>query len=410
MSNHTNTEKSLEKSLGEEATRGPNATRVVRVSGDLNSTKGKNDGRTIDPENSAATGLPALAELTKEQNNPNLLGTMVGRWKAVVLKVDKACLVPLSSEIQLNEGEAVLPIMTIRARIPELDTVLPDPLTYGESQDKQALIELHRRFQASSVSQYTPSPGDIVWVELLNLDDNDDAGLYVGNLFEAPVGGGVVGPAANGSSGPFDNKNKLGVDAATGDGIGSVGAIRVTAQTPRVRSLEENIKRKHGPRVENSLAVLSPPVRALFGSLLGEIQRLGLPIKVFETTRTIERQRYIYTKGRNKKELIAAGITEWPPRPKDQRVTWTHNKSNHQDGLAIDFIFEINHPWWGKMAHGNVPPNPWDSTTPQAKAAWEEFGKLVNSLGFEWGGDFPRRKIDRPHVQLSKEQIKTLSS
>ena len=62
------------------------------------------------------------------------------------------------------------------------------------------------------------------------------------------------------------------------------------------------------------------------------------------------------------------------------------------------------------MAHGNVPPNPWDSTTPQAKAAWEEFGKLVNSLGFEWGGDFPRRKIDRPHVQLSKEQIKTLSS
>jgi len=404
MSNHTNTEKSLEKNLVQST-----APSNRLGFGEANPLPGNSSGQTHDPERQDANDV--IAQSATDQNTPELLGDMIGKWKAIVLSRESLCLVPRNSDMQ-QESSAVLPIMTIRARIPELDSMLPNPRDLGNELEKtptdsKTLINLHRRFQASPVSNYTPSPGDEVYVHLQNLDDNDNAGIYESPVWQAPVGGGAVGVGGNGSSGPFNGVNKLGVGASTGDGIGSVGTGGTEGQSPRVRSLEENTKRKHGPPVQGSLSVLSPPVRVLFNTLLGKIKDLGLPMKVYETTRTTERQRYLYTKGRTKKELIAVGITEWPPRPHNGKVTKVHATSNHQFGHAVDLILDINHSWWNEQPNGKVPNGPWDTTTPQAIFVWEEFGKVVVELGFIWGGNWP--VPDRPHVELSKKQRETLS-
>jgi len=123
MSKHTNTEKSLEKNLGGEANQGASGDINNRGFGEMNNLRGKSSGQTHDPGRKSANDV--FSQAATDQASPDLLGDMVGRWKAVVLSKEELCLAPLSSDIELNEGEATLPIMTIRARIPELDSMLP---------------------------------------------------------------------------------------------------------------------------------------------------------------------------------------------------------------------------------------------------------------------------------------------
>ena len=235
MSKPTNTEKSLEKNLGGEANQGASGDINNRGFGEMNNLRGKSSGQTHDPGRKSANDV--FSQAATDQTSPDLLGDMVGRWKAVVLSKEELCLAPLSSDIELNEGEATLPIMTIRARIPELDSMLPNPRDLvnelgKNSSDSKLIINLHRRFQASSVSQYTPSPGDVVYIDLLDMDDIDNAGIYVDNLFDAPVGGGAVGVGGNGSAKLFDKASGRALIPATGDALAGLSVSAGASQTP----------------------------------------------------------------------------------------------------------------------------------------------------------------------------------
>ena len=227
----SNTEKSLEKSLGKDVIQGPEAQRKYYAFGELNAEKTTQDGKTLDPGNNS--GLQLLADLAKERANPNSIDpdNFYGKWKAVVLRIEKPSLTAQSTEMQLNMGKTTLPLTRIKARIPEIDGFLPDPLTYGDNGDT-VIIDVHKTFEAANTETREPAVGDIVWVEVTNLDDIDSAGTYTDVIFHAPVDGGAVGTSGNTGSGAFNKGNKLNAAAATGDGIAGLGPVGMTGQTP----------------------------------------------------------------------------------------------------------------------------------------------------------------------------------
>ncbi len=47
---------------------------------------------------------------------------------------------------------------------------------------------------------------------------------------------------------------------------------------------------------------------------------------------------------------------------------------------------------------GRKYPNLWDTKTPEAKAAWEDYGIHAREVGLVWGGDWKMK--DLPHVEL----------
>jgi len=99
---------------------------------------------------------------------------------------------------------------------------------------------------------------------------------------------------------------------------------------------------------------------------------LGAPIFLVEGRRSDARQDWLYEQGRTRPGLIV-----------------THAKagqSNHQPdstglGRAFDFAFKAHEPW-------------------NEKHPWEKVGIEAERIGLEWGGRWPGKKRDLPHLQL----------
>lgn len=123
---------------------------------------------------------------------------------------------------------------------------------------------------------------------------------------------------------------------------------------------------------------LRDPFKSAIRWMIFLIDKEGLPVTVFETLRTNERQESLKSKGASK-----AGAGQSP----------------HNYGLACDFVLDTNkvkvqkREWNGKMY-----PDAWDYETPEAKAVYDRLGELAESIGLEWGGRW--KFIDVPHVQL----------
>ena len=128
------------------------------------------------------------------------------------------------------------------------------------------------------------------------------------------------------------------------------------------------------PPVIYDVALLAHPFRGDVEMLLQALADEHLPMRLFETKRSIARQNYLYAKGVSRARAL---------------------ESPHVWGLAIDVILEVNHDHWKRKKA--TPANPWDTGTkydgrtcfvaePVIVAVWARYGQIATNLGFVWGG------------------------
>lgn len=136
---------------------------------------------------------------------------------------------------------------------------------------------------------------------------------------------------------------------------------------------------------------LQPEAREKMRALLERLKQENLPFQIWETRRTLLRQKYLYTKNRTTEQVRAAGITEFEGDPKQPWATGTL-KSNHLGGFAMDMVLDKRHPYFrGKKK----PDNPWD-LGPEFMPLWRRYRKIANEVGLKTFG------TDWPHVSLKR--------
>ena len=128
-------------------------------------------------------------------------------------------------------------------------------------------------------------------------------------------------------------------------------------------------------KISNDLKYLEPILRFKVLEMLDQIKAWGLPFAVFETGRSLERQKYIMSKG-------------YTRTLKSRHLI---NLDNKELSTAVDFVYYDNHGWsWDYLKHA---------------MDYDNLGKIGQRLGLEWGGDWRTFK-DYPHFQLCKKDIK----
>ena len=143
-------------------------------------------------KHSSSNFLKTLESLTIEsQSADSLIGT--GPYKAIVLRVE-----PKISDGKGAAGSWLFDIFgseetcenltRIKARIPEMHTMLPEPENFGNSTGlDQMIIEMHPTFTARDVDLQPPHLGDIVWVDFGNRSNMSDP-VYLGPVFRSSKG------------------------------------------------------------------------------------------------------------------------------------------------------------------------------------------------------------------------------
>jgi peptidoglycan L-alanyl-D-glutamate endopeptidase CwlK len=102
------------------------------------------------------------------------------------------------------------------------------------------------------------------------------------------------------------------------------------------------------------------------------MELLGLPMRITEGYRSIERQNELYAQGRTTKGNIVTKAKG--------------GESLHQYGVAADYVFR-------KQGY--------DATNDQ----WLAFASIAERHGFEWGGGKDWQNagfVDKPHIQMMK--------
>ncbi len=152
--------------------------------------------------------------------------------------------------------------------------------------------------------------------------------------------------------------------------------------------------------VVSDLDLLAEPFRLKAERLMEQIEREGLPFRVFETRRTMTRTQTLYMQGRAYQAgvLKKVGPTVSNARP---------GESPHNFGLAMDLVLvtDPEHTWWDGHAH-ELPKGPWDlgdSHRPIIKLAWDRLGRCARACDLVWGGDWTSFK-DWPHVEIKQWQ------
>ena len=159
--------------------------------GQLNPVEKQKTGATYDPQ--TTDPIDALKQSSANQYTPNSLEN-VGSFRAICLRVE---LSPQSnspnswvSNIFGNAGENPNILLSVRARIPEMHSSLPDPfdLKPGATDINHKAVDMHPIFVAADegASADVPAPGDIVNVDFGNRD-NMSEGIYYGKVFDNPV-------------------------------------------------------------------------------------------------------------------------------------------------------------------------------------------------------------------------------
>jgi len=115
-------------------------------------------------------------------------------------------------------------------------------------------------------------------------------------------------------------------------------------------------------------SMLHPDLRMKWLRLAEACLSLGFPIFLVEGYRSARRQELLYASGRSVKGPILTHARA--------------GQSYHEAGRALDFAFRCN-------------DDPWS-----AKHPWVTVGHMATALGLEWGGDFGKDKVDKPHIQL----------
>lgn len=117
--------------------------------------------------------------------------------------------------------------------------------------------------------------------------------------------------------------------------------------------------------------LLHPRIRGKVTALIADLANEIIPMKVFETFRTPERQQKLFNKGRVPVHDPSKIVTHAKP--------W---ESYHQYGLAVDMV--IDHPDHGMWETGNATVDAW----------WSRYHALAERHGLE------PLSFELPHVQL----------
>lgn len=125
----------------------------------------------------------------------------------------------------------------------------------------------------------------------------------------------------------------------------------------------------------NNILHLHPKVRVAVVKVYVQLQSEGIPFRIFEAFRYLERQTELYAQGRTKPGNIVTYAKAW--------------SSFHQYGLAVDFVLYINGAW------------SWDDG--RAKLKWwnrmHQFGDAEGLM---------RLNFETPHLQISDVDVKDL--
>jgi len=113
---------------------------------------------------------------------------------------------------------------------------------------------------------------------------------------------------------------------------------------------------------------LLPLVKRKAEAVVSAMSLLGLPVRVVEGYRSLERQTELYNQGRTTKGNIVTNAKA--------------GESFHNYGVAVDFVFR---------------KKGYNATNKQ----WQILGDVGKAHGFEWGGDWTGGFVDRPHFQMT---------
>ena len=115
-----------------------------------------------------------------------------------------------------------------------------------------------------------------------------------------------------------------------------------------------------------SLNLLYPPFAEKLKAGLKDVRAAGIPMQLFETFRSRDRQNHLYAKGRTKP---GARVTKAKA-----------GRSYHQYGIAADIVLWIDGRWSWEETH-----------------LYREAGKIMEKQGLTWLG---RTSGDLVHYQL----------
>ena len=119
---------------------------------------------------------------------------------------------------------------------------------------------------------------------------------------------------------------------------------------------------------------LHPEVKLMVTAWLATAAREGLEVLVTCTYRSQAEQDALYAQGRTK----PGAVVTWA-----KRSNHSHTEGGRPASLAVDFV---------PLKGGKTV---WTATDP----AWARLGRLAKAQGLVWGGDWPLRKRDLPHLE-----------
>lgn len=154
---------------------------------------------------------------------------------------------------------------------------------------------------------------------------------------------------------------------ATGSASGATATTGSNVSNPPVNVSSSDINPR---KRETSLELLHPAIRQKVRDLIGDLAANSVPMKVFETFRTPERQAYLFAQGRTR-DLDKGKVTN--------ADAW---ESYHQYGVAVDMV--IDHPNYGM----------WDTASATTRGWWDKYHELAEKHGLE------PLSFEKPHVQL----------
>jgi hypothetical protein len=131
---------------------------------------------------------------------------------------------------------------------------------------------------------------------------------------------------------------------------------------------------------ENKLAELYPPFANLVRRFIIEARRQGMPVGIFEGVRSLERQKELFSKGRDPEGTVVDKtkvITNAPP-----------GSSYHFYSVAADLVFDRD---------GTKQGMQWSW---EPKYRWDKLAALGKSFGLKPGYYF-KNLCDPPHFQIS---------
>lgn len=138
----------------------------------------------------------------------------------------------------------------------------------------------------------------------------------------------------------------------------------------------------YSERNAKAIATLHPVVAEIATAFESEADRRGEDFLFTEGGRVSARQKALYNQPWDKKDNDGDGLID----ESDERVTNAKSgESLHEYGCALDFVPVTSD---GHVAYGDIQ-------------GFTRIAKLAKEFGFEWGGDWPKKYRDYPHLQYT---------